>query len=89
MLDLLEKRVGLPEGATVVVDRGMSGPENIAELRRRNLHYLVAASQKERDLYLAEFEAERWIRRSDPTTIPPQSEPEKVVGAGQSSFGEQ
>jgi transposase len=57
MLDLLEKRVGLPEGATVVVDRGMSGPENLAELRRRKLHYLVAASQKERDIYLAEFEA--------------------------------
>jgi hypothetical protein len=57
MLDLLEKRVGLPEGATIVVDRGMSGPENIAELRRRKLHYLVAASQKERDIYLTEFEA--------------------------------
>ena len=57
MLELLEKRGGFPEGATVVVDRGMSGPENIAELRRRKLHYLVAASQKERDVYLAEFEA--------------------------------
>jgi transposase len=70
MLELLEKRVGLPEGATVVVDRGMSGPENIAELRRRKLHYLVAASQKERDVYLAEFEAadgfEEVIRQPSP-----------------------
>ncbi len=57
MLELLEKRVGPSEGGTVVVDRGMSVPENIAELRRRKLHYLVAASQKERDVYLAEFEA--------------------------------
>ena len=30
--------------------------ENIAELQRRKLHYLVAAGQKERDVYLAEFE---------------------------------
>jgi transposase len=56
MLDVLEKRVGLPEGATIVVDRGMAYAENIAELRRRKLHYLVAARQNERDRYLAEFE---------------------------------
>jgi transposase len=56
MLDLLEQRVGLPEGATIVVDRGMAYAENIAELRRRKLHYLVAARPKERDHYLAEFE---------------------------------
>jgi transposase len=56
MLDLLEKRVGLPEGSTIVVDRGMAYAENIAELRRRKLHYLVAARQNERDRYLAEFE---------------------------------
>ena len=57
VLDLLEKRVGLPQGTTVVVNRGVASPENIAELRRRKLHFLVAASQKERDIYLAEFEA--------------------------------
>jgi transposase len=56
MLDLLEKRVGLPEGATIVVDRGMAYPENLAEVQRRKLHYLVAARQQERDRYLAEFE---------------------------------
>jgi transposase len=56
MLDLLERRTGLPEGSTIVVDRGMAFPENIAELRRRNLHYVVAAGQKERDRLLAEFE---------------------------------
>lgn len=56
ILDLLEKRVGLPEGSTIVVDRGMAYAENIAELRRRKLHYLVAARPAERDRYLAEFE---------------------------------
>ena len=70
MLELLKKRVGLPEGSTIVVDRGMAHPENIAELRRRNLHYLVAACQKERDRYLAEFETgdafEEVIRQPSP-----------------------
>jgi transposase len=56
MLDLLKQRVGLPEGSTIVVDRGMAFAENIAELRGRNLRYVVAAAQKERDRLLAEFE---------------------------------
>jgi len=70
MLDLLKQRVGLPEGATIVVDRGMAFAENIAELRRRNLHYVVAAGQKERDRLLVEFETadgfEEVIRRPSP-----------------------
>ena len=70
MLDVLEKRVGLPKGSTIVVDRGMAYAENIAELQRRKLHYLVAASQKERDGYLAEFETsdsfEAVIRQPSP-----------------------
>ena len=70
MLDLLEKRVGLPEGSTIVVDRGMAFAENIAELRRRKLHYVVAAGQKERDRLLAEFETvdgfEEVVRQPSP-----------------------
>src|SRR5271157_1773869 len=70
MLDLLEKRVGLPEGSTIVVDRGMAHTENIAELQRRKLHYVVAARQKERDRLLAEFETidgfEEVIRQPSP-----------------------
>jgi transposase len=70
MLDQLEKRVGLPEGSTIVVDRGMAFAENIAELRRRKLHYVVAAGQKERDRLLAEFETvdgfEEVVRRPSP-----------------------
>jgi anthranilate/para-aminobenzoate synthase component II len=70
MLDSLEKRVGLPEGSTIVVDRGMAFAENIAELRRRKLHYVIAAGQKERDRLLAEFETvdgfEEVIRRPSP-----------------------
>jgi len=70
ILDLLEKRVGLPEGSTIVVDRGMAFTENIAELRRRKLHSVVAAGQKERDRLLAEFETvdgfEEVVRRPSP-----------------------
>ena len=71
MLDQLKKRVGLPEGSTIVVDRGMAFAENIAELRWRKLHYIVAAGQKARDRLLAEFEtvdgfAEVWSGNPSP-----------------------
>jgi transposase len=56
MLELLDKRVGLVKGQTVVVDRGMAFDENLAEIRARHLHYLVAARQPERDQWLEEFE---------------------------------
>jgi transposase len=56
MLDLLKARVGLPEGSTVVVDRGMAYPENLTEIRERKLHYVIAARQPERDCWLDEFE---------------------------------
>jgi transposase len=56
MLDRLTKHAGLKEGATVVIDRGMAFDDNIAELKKRNLHYIVASRQPERDRWLAEFE---------------------------------
>src|SRR5713101_347060 len=56
MLDLLVERAGLKEGATVVVDRGMAFDDNIAEIKRRKLHYVVASRQPERDRWLADFE---------------------------------
>ena len=56
MLDLLADRVGLHPGATVVVDRGMAYSENIEEIKARNLHYVVAARQGERDAWLDDFE---------------------------------
>jgi transposase len=56
MLDRLTKHAGLKEGATVVIDRGMAFDDNIAELKKRNLHYVVASRQPERDRWLAEFE---------------------------------
>ena len=58
MLDLLKDRIGLAEGSTVVVDRGMAYPENLKEIRDRKLHYVVAARQPERDEWLDDFENE-------------------------------
>jgi transposase len=56
MIDRLRKRVELKEGATVVVDRGMAFDDNLAEIKARKLHYIVASRQPERDRWLAEFE---------------------------------
>lgn len=56
MLDALDKRLGLRPGQTVVVDRGMSGKENVAKIQARGLHYLVAAQPSERTQWLEEFE---------------------------------
>jgi transposase len=56
MLDLIDKRVGLKEGETVVVDRGMAYNDNLKEITDRKLHYIVASRQPERDAWLADFE---------------------------------
>ena len=56
MLDILEKRTGKRPGSTVVVDRGMAYEENLAEIRARGLHYIVAGRQPERNPWLEEFE---------------------------------
>jgi len=56
MIDRLRERVELKEGATVVVDRGMAFDENLAEIKTRKLHYIVASRQGERNQWLAEFE---------------------------------
>jgi transposase len=56
MLDLLDSRVGLQPGQTVVVDRGMAYDENIHQITSRGLYYLVASRQAERDQWLGEFE---------------------------------
>jgi transposase len=58
MLDLLDQRVGLKVGQTVVVDRGMAYQENLEEIKSRGLHYIVAARQSERNGFLPEFEEE-------------------------------
>ena len=58
MLEVLEKRTGRKPGATVIVDRGMAYEENLEQIRRRGLHYIVAGRQPERNEWLDELESE-------------------------------
>jgi transposase len=58
MLDRLQKRTGPKPGSTVVVDRGMAYAEDLATIRARGYHYLVAGRQPERNSWLAEFESD-------------------------------
>jgi hypothetical protein len=81
MLDRLHERVPLQPGQTVVVDRGMAYDENLAEIRSRHLHYLVAARHPERNRWLAEFEGEGFeevIRKPSPRN-PLQKKPKVEV----------
>jgi transposase len=55
MLASLEKRTGRRDGATVVVDRGMASAKNLAQIRARGHHYLVAAHYPERGDHQAAF----------------------------------
>jgi len=56
MLQALDQRVGLRPEQTVVVDRGMAGKENLAQIRGHGLHYLVAEPYAERKDWVAEFQ---------------------------------
>mgnify|MGYP002682298380 CR=1 FL=1 len=60
MLDILEKRTGRLKGSTIVVDRGMALDENLAAIRGRECHYIVASRQAERNAWLEEFESGDW-----------------------------
>ncbi|MCL6554151.1 MAG: IS1634 family transposase [Firmicutes bacterium] len=55
MLARLEERIGRQGGATVVVDRGMAFAENLAQIRARGHHYLVAARYPERGVHHEAF----------------------------------
>src|SRR3972149_6692819 len=56
ILDALEKRTGKRLGAMVIVDRGMAFDENLEQIRKRGLHYMVAGLQPERNQWLDEME---------------------------------
>lgn len=70
MLDLLDKRIGLEAGQTVVVDRGMAYDKNLEEIRSRQLHYLVATRQSQRDQWLEEFKDTEGFREVELTRSP-------------------
>ncbi len=90
MLDRLAKRVGLKEGQTVLVDRGMAHDENLAELRARGLHYIVASRQPERDQWLAAYaEAEGFVevpRQTSPRNPHQKKTPVKAERRGKTTY---
>jgi transposase len=57
MLAALEQRTGRRGGATVVMDRGLAFTDNLAHIRARGHHYLVAGRPAERHEHLEAFEA--------------------------------
>jgi hypothetical protein len=59
MLKVLQMRMGKSKDGTVVVDRGMSNPENLASIRDAGYHWLVAAPQPERICYFEQFEEQK------------------------------
>lgn len=73
MLTALDKRVGLQPGQTVVVDRGMSGEENLKKIVARKLHYLVAEPYGARNDWVQEFEDDKDFREveRDPSPTNP------------------
>lgn len=82
MLDLLDNRVGLQEGQTVVIDRGMSSAENLEELKRRNLHYIVASRQEERYQLWDAFEDHLGFTAVYPEECPEGAKVKKVESGG-------
>jgi len=56
MLATLEQRTGRQGGATVVIDRGMAFDDNLAQIRARGYHSIVAGRPGERDAHLEAFE---------------------------------
>jgi transposase len=56
MLQALDQRVGRRADQTVVVDRGMSGAENLKKILAQGRHYLVAEPYAERKEWTAEFQ---------------------------------
>jgi transposase len=56
MLTALEGRTGRRGGATVVIDRGMAFAENLAQIRARDHHYIVAGRPTDRHEHQEAFE---------------------------------
>lgn len=90
MLEAMDRRIGLREGQTVVVDRGMAFDDNIKQIKARKLHYIVAGRQEERDAWLAQLEDmegfEEIIRQPSPTN--PYQKKTRILVKKEQSSGE-
>lgn len=70
MLTALEKRCGKKNGATVVVDRGMSFDKNLETIKSFGYHYIVASRKGERDEWLDDFECGQGWKEVKRTSSP-------------------
>lgn len=69
MLDELEARTGKSGGATIVMDRGFASAENLALVRARGHHYLMAGFQQQRGDLLDDFETVEGWAELQPSAI--------------------
>src|SRR4029077_12034692 len=82
MLGVLQKRVGKAKDATVVVDRGMANPENLATIQAAGYHWLVAAPQPERVCYFDQYEEQAGSREIAREASPRNERPAQSTFAG-------
>lgn len=69
MLDSLEARTGRLGGSTIVMDRGFASAANLALVRSREHHYLMAGFQNQRGDLLDDFEAVDGWEEIQPTSV--------------------
>jgi transposase len=69
MLDGLEARTGRHGGSTIVMDRGFSSAANLALVRSREHHYLMAGFQNQRGDLLDDFETLEGWQEIQPSAV--------------------
>lgn len=69
MLDSLEARTGRRGGSTIVMDRGFASAANLALVRKREHHYLMAGFQSQRGDLLDDFEAQDGWEEIQPNAV--------------------
>jgi len=82
MLERLQERVPFTPGQTVVVDRGMAYTEDLAAIRKHQLHYVVASRLAEREQFVEEFETDEGfaeVMRQPSPLNPAQKKPKVEV----------
>lgn len=69
MLDSLEARTGRRGGSMIVMDRGFASAANLALVRAREHHYLMAGFQNQRGDLLDDFEAVEGWEEIQPASV--------------------
>jgi transposase len=90
MLTALEGRTGRRGGATVVIDRGMAFAENLAQIRARDHHYIVAGRPTERHEHQEAFEDDTgWVEIIRPSSPRNPGQPKTRVFIKRAASGDE